>query len=169
MNNELEIGRRIKKSREKADLTQEELGNALGLNKSTIQRYETGKVARIKLPVLEAIAVELGVNPEYLALQTDDPIDYENSDENLNALSAVIEFCNGDAKKIYNFQKAVEQDAISESQLGEKYYMEPAEDIKIVARHLEEVPPEIRKELVDNISNTIDMYLNAIKHDKKGG
>ena len=67
MNDELEIGRRIKKSREKADLTQEELGNALGLNKSTIQRYESGKVARIKLPVLEAIAIELGVNPEYLA------------------------------------------------------------------------------------------------------
>lgn len=76
---ELEIGRRIKKSREKAGLTQEELGNALGLNKSTIQRYESDKVARIKLPVLKAIAIELGVNPEYLVLQTSE---YKNQISN---------------------------------------------------------------------------------------
>ena len=164
MNDELEIGRRIKQSREKADLTQEELGNALGLNKSTIQRYESGKVARIKLPVLEAIAIELGVNPEYLALQTDDPIDYENSEEVLNAPLDVRNHYNNDAKKIYEFKKAVEGDAVSENVI-----YEPAEDIKIVARHLEEIPVDKREELVDLISRTISAYKNAIERDKKGG
>lgn len=71
--NTIEIGNRIKKAREKKGLTQGELGDRLGLNKSTIQRYETGKILRIKLPVLESIALELGVSPEYLALKTDVP------------------------------------------------------------------------------------------------
>ena len=38
----LEIGRRIKERREELDLTQDQLGKRLWLNKSTIQRYETG-------------------------------------------------------------------------------------------------------------------------------
>ncbi len=77
MNNGVEIGNRIKEMREKANITQEELGLALGLNKSTIQRYESGKISRIKLPVLEAMAQKLDVCPEYLALKTDEPTTYK--------------------------------------------------------------------------------------------
>lgn len=87
MNREIEIGNRIRELREKAGLTQGELGLALGLNKSTIQRYESGKIARIKLPVLEAMAEKLNVNPEYLALKTDDP------KTNLKSLKMVDLFC----------------------------------------------------------------------------
>lgn len=68
-----EIGKRIKLCREKSKLTQGELGERLGLNKSTIQRYETGQVAKIKLPILESIACELNVSAAYLALKTDNP------------------------------------------------------------------------------------------------
>lgn len=68
-----EIGKRIKLCREKNKLTQGELGERLGLNKSTIQRYETGQVAKIKLPILESIACELNVSAAYLALKTDNP------------------------------------------------------------------------------------------------
>lgn len=65
------IGRRIKQRREELGLTQEDLGNKLFLNKSTIQRYESGKVEKIKIPVLHAMAKALDVNPEWLALKTD--------------------------------------------------------------------------------------------------
>ena len=68
-----EIGKRIRLCREKNKLTQGELGERLGLNKSTIQRYETGQVAKIKLPILESIACELNVSAAYLALKTDNP------------------------------------------------------------------------------------------------
>lgn len=68
-----EIGKRIKLCRENNKLTQGELGERLGLNKSTIQRYETGQVAKIKLPILESIACELNVSAAYLALKTDNP------------------------------------------------------------------------------------------------
>ena len=69
----IEIGKRIKLCREQRGMTQGELGERLGLNKSTIQRYETGQIAKIKLPILESMAAELEVNAEYLALKNDDP------------------------------------------------------------------------------------------------
>ena len=131
MNREIEIGNRIRELREKAGLTQGELGLALGLNKSTIQRYECGKIARIKLPVLEAMAEELGVNPEYLALKTDNPIDYEKKEENLNAPLDVIAHFNGDAKKIYKFQNSVAFDAEREASLGNLQVM-PNDNVYMV-------------------------------------
>lgn len=69
--NAIEIGKRIRNRRIELNITQEELGQAVGMNKSTVQRYETGQVKKIKLPVLETIARKLNVHPEWLALQSD--------------------------------------------------------------------------------------------------
>lgn len=71
-NRNIEIGKRIKQRREELGMTQEELGKELWLNKSTIQRYEAGKIAKIKLPVIHAMAKQLRVNPAWLALKTDE-------------------------------------------------------------------------------------------------
>lgn len=71
MDKNLQIGLRIKQRREQLNMTQEELGKKLGVNKSTIQRYECGKVATIKLPILDSLAIYLDVNPNWLALKTD--------------------------------------------------------------------------------------------------
>lgn len=70
MDKKTEIGNRIEKSRKALGMTQEELASTLGLNKSTIQRYESGKIEKIKLPVIEAMANILGVRPEYLAAKS---------------------------------------------------------------------------------------------------
>lgn len=69
--NAIEIGKRIRDRRIELNMTQEELGQSVGMNKSTVQRYETGQVKKIKLPVLETIARKLNVRPEWLALQSD--------------------------------------------------------------------------------------------------
>ena len=68
------IGQRIKERREELGLTQEHLGAKLGLDKSTIQRYETGQVKKIKIPILQVMAKELAVHPNWLALKTDDKL-----------------------------------------------------------------------------------------------
>lgn len=60
------IGARIRRRRESLGMTQEELGAALRLNKSSVQRYESGQVQRIKRPILNAIAEALSVDPLWL-------------------------------------------------------------------------------------------------------
>ena len=61
------IGERIKSKRQELGLTLEEVAGSVGVATSTIQRYEKGHFERLKLPVLEAIAETLGVNPAWLA------------------------------------------------------------------------------------------------------
>ena len=86
-NNKL-IGNRIKLRREQLNLTQEELGTHLSLNKSTINRYESGEVKKIKLPILHALAKFLDVDPNWLALKTDDMGSFSNSMEKEKSIPA---------------------------------------------------------------------------------
>lgn len=71
MSKSQEIGRRIKYAREAKEITQEELSSFLGMNKSTIQRYETGQVSRIKIPVLHSIAKALNVSADWISCKSD--------------------------------------------------------------------------------------------------
>ena len=65
-----QIGQRIRARRKVCSMTQTALGDAVGLNKSTIQRYESGKIDTIKLPVLAAIAQTLNVSAAWLTGQS---------------------------------------------------------------------------------------------------
>ena len=67
----IKIGERIQARRKELNLPQEMIANKLSLNKSTIARYESGAVEKIKLPVIQAMAQILDVNPDWLALKTD--------------------------------------------------------------------------------------------------
>ncbi len=68
-----EIGLRISSAREIRGLTLDDIATAVGVARSTIQRYEKGTITKIKLPVLQSIAHALGVNPNWLIGNTDDP------------------------------------------------------------------------------------------------
>ena len=65
------IGARIRAIREELGYTQKDLAEELGFNKSTIQRYESGEIKKIKIPVIQAIAATLNVNPEWLLYKSD--------------------------------------------------------------------------------------------------
>ena len=71
MNNKA-IGLRIEQRRKQLNLTLEFVANEVGVAKSTIMRYERGTIEKIKLPVIEAIARVLEVNPSWLCCKTDD-------------------------------------------------------------------------------------------------
>lgn len=60
------MGVRIKELRERKELTQEELGNMLGLGKSAIAKYENGRVENIKRSIIEQISEILECKPSYL-------------------------------------------------------------------------------------------------------
>ena len=60
------LGSRIKSRRVELNMTQGDIAEAIGVAVSTIQRYETGSIQKIKLPVVEAIARHLRVNANWL-------------------------------------------------------------------------------------------------------
>ena len=66
-----EIGRRIETRRNQLGLTLDNIASEIGVAKSTVQRYEKGTIDRIKLPVIEAIARVLDVDPAWLCGMTD--------------------------------------------------------------------------------------------------
>ena len=61
------IGTRIKAARDLRGKTFDEIADDIGVAKSTVQRYEAGKISKIKIPVLNAIANSLDVNPVWLS------------------------------------------------------------------------------------------------------
>lgn len=61
-----QTGKRIKKKREALGLTMEDLGKQIGVNRSTIKRYEDGETKNIKLAILEKIASVLETTTAYL-------------------------------------------------------------------------------------------------------
>ena len=68
----VEIGNRIKYARDLRDVTLDDIAKRVGVAKSTIQRYETGKITTIKIPVVESIAIALNVNPSWIVGKSDD-------------------------------------------------------------------------------------------------
>lgn len=77
-----EIGNRIKQARTLRNCTLDDIANEIGVAKSTIQRYENGLIIKPKLPVLQAIADSLNVNPAWLSGQEVPMI----IDESLNSI-----------------------------------------------------------------------------------
>jgi len=61
-----EIGLRIMSAREAANLTKKDLASKVHVADSTIMRYEKGQINKIKMPIIEAIANALDVNPLWL-------------------------------------------------------------------------------------------------------
>ena len=62
----VEIGKRIKEARDIQKVTLDDVAKKVGVAKSTVQRYENGKIKNIKLPVVESIANALNVNPAWI-------------------------------------------------------------------------------------------------------
>lgn len=62
----IEIGKRIRQARTMRQYTLEDVAQKIGVAKSTIQRYENGKIEKIKIPVIDSIANALSVNPAWL-------------------------------------------------------------------------------------------------------
>lgn len=66
-----EIGNRIKYARDLRNATLDDIARKVGVTKSTVQRYENGKINTIKIPVVESIAVALNVNPSWIVGKSD--------------------------------------------------------------------------------------------------
>ncbi|MBQ2897729.1 MAG: helix-turn-helix transcriptional regulator [Clostridia bacterium] len=68
-----ELGRRIKNAREAAGLSLNDVASRLGVNKSTILRYENGTVAKANAQLLSNLAPVIRVSAHYLLGWSDTP------------------------------------------------------------------------------------------------
>ena len=65
----MNIGTKIKAARIAKGMTQEELGEKLGVQKSAVAKYESGRVVNIKRSTLKKISDILGIRPSELIFE----------------------------------------------------------------------------------------------------
>ena len=63
------IGQKIREARKAKGITQEELGKIVGVQKSAIAKYESGRVVNIKRSTLQTIASALNMRPSELVFE----------------------------------------------------------------------------------------------------
>lgn len=85
------IGERIKYLRLLANISQEELGNRVGVQRAAINKYEKGMVTNIPIATIEKIAQIFDVSPTYL-------VGWDNVES--NPLSAEVKILQG-VKRFY--------------------------------------------------------------------
>ena len=67
----MDIGQKIKEARLTKGLTQEQLGNLVGVQKSAIAKYENGRVVNIKRSTLHKLGKVLGLRGSDLIIESD--------------------------------------------------------------------------------------------------
>lgn len=86
----MEMAERIRERRILIGLTQEELGEKLGLQKSAIAKYENGRVENIKRSIIANMAKVLECSPAYLMGWDDKPPDLPEHTYNLNSKEELL-------------------------------------------------------------------------------
>ena len=65
----MNIGEKIKTARIAKGMTQKELGDLIGVQKSAVAKYENGRVVNIKRSTLKKISEILGLRPSELIIE----------------------------------------------------------------------------------------------------
>lgn len=84
------VSERIKRLRIAAGMTQEQLGEKLGVGKATVQKYESGQIQNLKTAHIKTLCRLFKKRPHYFIF--DDLEKYEGETENLQEK---IETCYG--------------------------------------------------------------------------
>lgn len=62
----MDIGQKIKALREEKGMTLEELGDKVGVGKSTVRKWETGMIANMRRDKIAKVAEALDTDPSFL-------------------------------------------------------------------------------------------------------
>ena len=69
----VDLGKRIFELRKARGLTLEAVGQAVGVGRSTVRKWENGIIANMRRDKIKKLAVALGTSPSYIMGWTDDP------------------------------------------------------------------------------------------------
>lgn len=156
------MGQRIEQRRKELGFTLQDVSAEVGVAASTIQRYEKGRFDKIKLPVIEAIAAALNVNPAWITGHTDDPTDYDDPELLASIPLSYMELCDGDAKAAYKAMQAVD-----EENLGPPTVSTTSKDEQQLLSLYRELNDEGREKLIDYADDLVTSG-KYIKTDPSG-
>lgn len=106
----MNVGERIKKARIAKGLTQEELGELLGVQKSAVAKYENGRVVNIKRSTLKKIADVLDIPPFELVYEGKDPVSNGVSIKRQALIDFAMSVPEDKAEMILRVMKSILQD-----------------------------------------------------------
>lgn len=100
----MNIGELINKRRTELELTLEDVGNAVGVSKSTVKKWEDGFISNMKRDKISALAKVLKLNP--VSLITGETSDEETERNSLNEQLTGIDFAlQSETKELTDEQK----------------------------------------------------------------
>ena len=117
------IGERIKNLRVLSGMSQEELGNRVGVQRAAINKYEKGSVTNIPIATIEKIAQTFDVSPTYI-------VGWDNTES--NPLSAEVKVLQG-VKRFYGKEvvEIIEQ-YVHLNPTGKKRVIQHLEDMRLL-------------------------------------
>lgn len=84
----MNVGQKIKELRIEIGMTQEELGDYLGVKKSAIQKYENGSIQNLKIDTIKKLCELFTIFPSDL-IYADEINEYRNDDVNMKLKSEI--------------------------------------------------------------------------------
>ena len=78
------MGDRIKEQRKANHMTQDELGEQLGVQKSAVAKWENGRTQNIKRSIIQSMAILFGCDPTYLMGFDEDDEEDDNTEIKLS-------------------------------------------------------------------------------------
>lgn len=105
---------RIKLLRTKANMTQEELGDLLGVQKAAIQKYESGSIINFKRETIEKLGTIFNVTPSYILGwdKFDHEIDIEALKVDLHKIELVQKYFGEIGVELYELLSTLNNDGI---------------------------------------------------------
>ena len=117
------IGERIKYLRSLADMSQEELGSRVGVQRAAINKYEKGSVTNIPIATIEKIAKVFDVSPTYI-------VGWDNIESNI--LSAEVKVLQG-VKRFYGGEVVEVIEIYTQlNPTGKKRVLQHIEDMRLL-------------------------------------
>lgn len=106
----MNMGEKIKQLREEKGLTLEELGDMVGVGKSTVRKWETGMIANMKRDKILKVSKALDISPGYLMGWEKPSVDDAEiiadmiGDRRLMKYMAIVQSMDSDDKeKVYSY------------------------------------------------------------------
>ena len=78
-NNDIDIGKLIKRKRKEKGLTLEKVANEVGVGKSTVSKWERGAILNMKKDKIDALSIVLDINPLVFIYGTEPNFDPEQT------------------------------------------------------------------------------------------